>query len=690
MTSIQRSSLFLFLLINVFTTTHAQKPTYTYPQLVDRLTNLELLAKLPAPGEKTALASSYDRSSQYDAATDKYIDWSANGDGSGHIRQEGDTFVLMDVKGPGVIWRMWTANSYPNHVRIYLDGATTPTIDLPSSSYFDGTVPPFNRPNLVYAPMGSGRGLDNYIPISFNNGCKIVADKDWRRYFHFNYTLFPAGTTLPTFTMNLSPADNIALDRANRILGDSGHAPPGETSSKTQKTSILAQPNATETVADLKGAGAITAIKVKLDLPKDSEAQRILLRQLTLSITWDNESTPAVWSPLGDFFAYVGGADVFQSYPVGLLEDGTFYAYWYMPYGTHAHIVVGNDGPTPIRMLWEIDHAHLHGHIQDFMRFHAKWHRNAFLPTRPDRAIDWTLLTTTGTGRFVGTHLHGWNPRGSWWGEGDEKFFIDGEKFPSTFGTGSEDYFGYAWGSDGHFSRPYHNQILNEANAGHFDDNRWHISDSVPFQTSFEGDIEKYFAEDRTTLYAAEVFWYLKPGGLDPYEPTPIKDRIGYWIRPKIYQEPGAIEAETLEFVAPRPTGSLQRVDMYRSGKDWSSDRQLIWTAVKPAETLSLHLPIQKAGKYRLIVRFTNDATNGIFQLLLNDQPIGLPIDLYSPVLKAADPIDLGIVTIPDGQPILKITSTGKNPASTNFNFGFDYLKLIPIPDASAHITPGP
>jgi Protein of unknown function (DUF2961) len=679
MNMIRRFSL-LLLLVSATIPADAQRPTYTYPQLVDRLTNLELLAKLPAPGEKTALASSYDRSSQYDAATDKYINWSANGDAGGYVRQEGDTVVLMDVKGPGVIWRMWAANRYADHVRIYLDGATTPTIDLPSSSYFDGSTPPFNRPNLVYSPLDP-RGLDNYIPISFNNGCKIVADKDWRHYFHFNYTLFPAGTTLPTFTMNLSPADNLALDRANRILGDSGHAPPSETSSKAQKISVLAQPNAAETVADFKGTGAITAIKVKLDLPKDAEAQRILLRQLTLSITWDNESTPAVWSPLGDFFAYVGGADVFQSYPVGLLEDGTFYAYWYMPYGRHAHIAVGNDGPAPIRMLWEIDHAPLHGHIQDFARFHAKWHRNAFLPTRPDRsAIDWTLLTTTGTGRFIGTHLHGWNPRGAWWGEGDEKFFIDGEKFPSTFGTGSEDYFGYAYSSAGHFSRPYHNQILNEANAGHFDDNRWHISDSLPFQTSFEGDIEKYFLDERTTLYAAEVFWYLKPGGVDPYEPTSINDRAGYWIRPKMYQEPGVIEAETLGFDPPLPPGLLQRVDMYHTGKEWSSDRQLIWSAAKPGDTLSLWLPLQKAGAYRLIVRFTDDATSGIFQLLINDQPIGQPIDLYSPVLKAADPIDLGIVTIPDGQPIMKITSTGKNSASTNLNFGFDYLKLIPIP----------
>src|SRR5271156_4928756 len=85
--------------------------TYTYPQLVKRMTDMQELAKLPPKGEKTSLASSYDRGSQYDAATDKYINWGANGDRGGIIRTEGDTSVLMDVQGPGCIWRTWSATA---------------------------------------------------------------------------------------------------------------------------------------------------------------------------------------------------------------------------------------------------------------------------------------------------------------------------------------------------------------------------------------------------------------------------------------------------------------------------------------------------------------------------------------------------------------------------------------------------
>ncbi len=93
--------------------------SYTYPQLVERLTDLSELAKLPPDGEKTALASSYDRHSKYDAAGDKYIDWDANGDGTGIVAKEGDQSVLADIQGPGCIWRIWSATAQEGHVKIY-------------------------------------------------------------------------------------------------------------------------------------------------------------------------------------------------------------------------------------------------------------------------------------------------------------------------------------------------------------------------------------------------------------------------------------------------------------------------------------------------------------------------------------------------------------------------------------------
>jgi hypothetical protein len=654
--------------------------TYTYPELVRRLTDMRELAKLPPAGEKTSLASSYDRRSAYDAATDKYTGWDANGDGGGIVRQEGDISVLAEIQGPGCIWRTWSATaSATGHVKVYLDGAAAPAIDLPFKSYFDGTAAPFNRPNLVYTPSERAHGLDNYTPICFQKSSKIVGQKGWGSYYQFTYTQFPPGTIVPTFRMDLSSADAAALDHADKILGECGENPAGwSRDAEIVNSAITAKPGAATTVAELKGPGAISVLKVKLDLPADPEAQRILLRQLTVSIRWDDDPTSAVWSPLGDFFGYVGGADKFRSLPVGLLDDGTFYSYWYMPYGKRAHIEVGNDGPRAIAMTWQIGHEPLGGPISQFGRFHAKWHRDASVPGRADRAPDWALLNTRGRGRFVGTHLHGWNPRGDWWGEGDDKFFVDGEKFPSSFGTGSEDYFGYAWSSAAHFSRPYHNQILNEGNAGHFDDNRWHISDSIPFQISFEGVIEKYFPNDRPTLYAAEVFWYQDQNGSDPYGPVPVADRAGYWVRPNIYREPNSIEAESLRVITQGVR--INRQEMHQFGEGWSNGHHLLWSPQNiSGETLELELPPQRPGMYRLSARFTKGPDFGTFQLAVDGAAAGQPVDLYAPKVMFGDTIDLGTITLAGRNPRLQIDLKGKNPGSAGVNFGLDFLKLVPV-----------
>ena len=350
--------------------------TLTYKDLVHRLTDMEQIAVLPPGGEKTSLASSYDRHSQYDAAQDKYIAWDANGDGFGIIRMEGDEAVFADIKGPGCIWRTWSAEAQKGHVKIYLDGVETPTVDLPFYGYFDGRNEPFTRKNLVYETKA--RGLNNFTPIPFQKSCKIVADKEWGAYFHFNYTQFPEGTVVPTFKLPLSSEDLAALDEANRIMGQCGKDPAGSRADQKSETKSVTLPaGGNAAVMELNGPQAITALKVKLDLPKEVEEQRMLLAQLTVRITWDDDKEPAVWAPLGDFFASAAGRIPFQTLPVGVSPDGDFYCYWDMPFGKKASIEVGNDSAKPMEMTWEVAHAPLDKPLDKLARFHAKWHRDA-------------------------------------------------------------------------------------------------------------------------------------------------------------------------------------------------------------------------------------------------------------------------------------------------------------------------
>lgn len=644
----------------------------TYVDLVQRLTDLEHLATLPAAGEKTAQFSSYDRASRYDAVTGKYIHWDANGDGSGFIRKEGDKFVFAEMNGPGCIWRIWSAAPKAGHVRIYLDGDTNPAVDLPFADYFSGKAAPFTRPALVNIVS---KGCNNYTPIPYQKSCKIVADPGWGNYFHFGYTTFPPGTQVPTFKRELSPADNAALDQANAILSHCGPQQFPEDHASSNAKGSLAGHGSSE--IRLHGPAAINSIRVKFDpplTPADSDA----LRAITIQIRWDGERAPAVWSPLGDFFGTAPGANVYRSLPCGCTADGWFYANWFMPFTNGADVRFVNAGNDQLKFKYEISSVSIHGDLARFARFHAKWHRDEFLPADPDRRIDWTLLKTTGAGRFVGVMLDIWNPRGGWWGEGDEKFFVDGEKFPSTFGTGSEDYFGYAWGDPALFQSAYHDQTHNDGdNRGRISVNRWHIPDQVPFQTQFEGDIEKYFANDRPTRYAATVYWYLAPGGADPYSPVPVADRTNYFAPPHVKRVSGAIEGEQMKILA-RTGGKLQEQQMTGWGERWSNDAQLWWTGAKPGDRLELNLPVAKTGHYRLLAQFTKAADYGIVQLWLDDEKLGQPMDFFHDGVVPTGELDLGAHALSAGDHKLTVQITGANPqAAQSFMFGLDYVKLV-------------
>ena len=110
--------------------------TLSYADLLRRMTDLERLAVLPLPDETAAQCSSYDRASKYDAKTGKYVDWGANNDSNGCIRKEGKQIVMAEMEGPGCIWRIWSALAQNGHVKIYLDGQTTPAVNLPYPVFF--------------------------------------------------------------------------------------------------------------------------------------------------------------------------------------------------------------------------------------------------------------------------------------------------------------------------------------------------------------------------------------------------------------------------------------------------------------------------------------------------------------------------------------------------------------------------
>ena len=186
---------------------------------------------------------------------------------------------------------------------------------------------------------------------------------------------------------------------------------------------------------------------------KDREDEMAALRKLVLQITFDGQAKPAVWCPLGDFFGTAPGVNLYKSLPTGMTKDGLLRLL------VHA-VRQERRGRTGQRRHGEPRRSSSRSSTPRWGGRSRAWGTSTASGTatssrcRPDRWPDWTMLKTEGRGRFCGVMLHVWNPRGGWWGEGDEKFFVDGEKFPSTIGTGSEDYFGYAWCDPDLFQTP--------------------------------------------------------------------------------------------------------------------------------------------------------------------------------------------------------------------------------------------
>ncbi len=311
------------------------------------------------------------------------------------------------------------------------------------------------------------------------------------------------------------------------------------------------------------------------------------------------------------------------------------------------------------------------------MYFHAKWRGQFDVPTRP--MIDWNYMTARGKGVFAGVAFAIDNPVKDWWGEGDEKIYVDGEAFPSHFGTGTEDYFGYAWCFPGLFVHAYHNQPRCDGpgNFGRTSVNRWHIIDRIPFTKDFKFDMELWHWKANIKVnMAVAAYWYAMPGGTDGFRVLTAADAQ---LRPapelpQAVKVKGAIEGESMRIV--QKTGSP-------APQDWeglSGGRHLWWhNTPKPGDMLVLAFQAPKAGKYKVVGRFLKAIDYGIVQLAINGQKAGDPIDFFNDGVEPTGEVDLGTFELKEGDNQFSATMVGANVrAVKSYMFGLDYLLLKP------------
>ena len=338
----------------------------------------------------------------------------------------------------------------------------------------------------------------------------------------------PGLVTLVVAAAGLGAAD-LDEPKTYRALRQSSYRADG-----ANRDAKVVEPGGKMTVADIRGAGRIVHMWFTLGCDDPN-----YLKTTRLKIYWDGEDVAAVDVPFGDFHALGHGkvrkvntafitvlARPELNFNLANKNVAGFNSYFPMPYGDGARVVIENGSEMEIRALYyQIDYQQWDS-APSPLRFHAQYRETEPEPypgseagrvnaKNTDGADNHMILETSGRGHFVGVVLS-IDAAGAGWWEGDEMMWVDGEKHPSIYGTGTEDYFGGAWGFRHEYNMPYHGVSYLEKipsrkdwQAGLFTVYRFHERDPIPFTRSIKISIERgHNNHRRDSRYWSVAYWY--------------------------------------------------------------------------------------------------------------------------------------------------------------------------------------
>jgi len=418
----------------------------------------------------------------------------------------------------------------------------------------------------------------------------------------------------------------------------------------------------------LRGPGMITHIWFTSHAGRVNE-----LNALSLRIYWDGREEPGVEVPLGEFFAVGQGKPaVVESIPVQVSPSGALTCYWRMPFAKSARIVVSNDNPNRTAGLyWQVDWVELEELPPDTGYFHAQYRQEY-----PARSGDYLIADLAGRGQYVGTVMSVTLAQGGWWGEGDDFFYIDGEKVPSLQGTGSEDYFNDAWGFRPRTSHWFGQPRWDGDNGG--DSGvcyRWHVLDPVEFTESLKVAIEhkgnrdedtEGFYLERPDFLNSVAFWYQvgapkRFGNLPPYPERAVPWENFQLVRAFRHAKcsgPAKVRVETTGMFGARPV--------------------LSWTNSQPGARLSIPFTVDSPGRRAVHLTAGTAPEFGVFDVELDGTKVAQMVDLRSNDYDELD-LSLGTHELAAGSHTLtfQALATVQDQARP---LAVEMLRLLPLP----------
>jgi len=508
---------------------NGQAQSVSLHSLLEEMANRHHLTYFPEIQYELKQFSSYNRRSKKPDSSG----WFANNDMSHFLRVETNTgrreFVMFDADGPGAIVRWWMTfyKAQNGIIRIYLDHDSTPVIEGLPSEVLSGSILadyPFSASVHEGAPLGEeGRDYDHnlYLPIPFSSNCKITYECDslilkksygglpvkdgyyWPDVFYnICYRKYTPDVNVRSFSKEELLQENPLLYKVKEILLN--EPIKSDTIARFQNK---IQPGDSLVLEFSKKESAINYISLNLQANDIEQA----LRSTVLSISFDG--VQSVWVPVGEFFGTGYIPSEYKTWLNETRDDGEMESRWIMPFQENSQLFFINYG------VEEIDLSGSTGLIKyqwesNSMYFGAAWHEYRHIKTRNEKGskFDINFIDIEGKGLYVGDQVTLFNNTYHWWGEGDEKIFVDNESFPSSFGTGSEDYYGYAFGRPESFSHPFLAQPIGTGNTdwGLTVNMRHRSLDAIPFKTSLNADIELWHWASIVMNYALTTYWYVE------------------------------------------------------------------------------------------------------------------------------------------------------------------------------------
>jgi len=450
-------------------------------------------------------------------------------------------------------------------------------------------------------------------------------------------------------------------------------------------------PGETLVLADLQGPGVITHIW--LTIAANEYGWPRLLR---FRVYYDGSTTASVDAPVGDFFGVGHGQErPVQSIMIRNASSGRARnSYWPMPFRKSCRITITNEGRRRVsNVYYHVDWKKVAALPPATGYFHAYYRQE--LPAKMGEPYE--ILHVTGRGQYMGTVLNVVQAAPGWFGEGDESFYIDGEKKPSIQGTGTEDYFNDAWSlrvAEGLYTGV---SVADGTDTGaRLSAYRWHVPDPIPFQRSLRfviehagwtyngnGNVRSAF-EERADLFSSVAFWYQQAAGAnDLPEPPYGAARLPHGNASQIEVENAIADTKTESGTA--------RVD-----KDvfWSRDL-LSFHAAGPGSKIEIPFSAGQSGKFEIVAQLAHAPYYGSYRYLIDGKPVGSDatleyepganmgnqgaIDAYFTEMYVAQDHLLGWQELTAGRHVLTLICTGKNARSTGYDLGVDTLILARI-----------